>query len=253
MLKTNNSNYEIKFHPIHYLFLGSIIVFYFLYITYLIRFIGVWQTYAISIFLIIAAITIVQQLHFMQNKDLGIDHNQVLTVRVKGEKFNGEADEVLASKKALTHQVEDFLLLDPLMAGCLGNIDRPGDEQLLLREDEDGLEVSLFLHHALLGRLSHDNPITALHSGNLADYCLAIEGVSNFVHLIWNASHDRCVTQLELELLAEIDKFVTTSTLIRQQKEYITSCIRSRSKPNCLHAPAARPTSIHWSLKIWLH
>lgn len=115
------------------------------------------------------------------------------------------------------HQVEDFLLLDPLMASCLANIDTPGDEQLLLRENEDGLEVSLFLRKALLDRLLKDDPLCALHTGNLADYCLAIEGVSHFLHLVWNADHNRCISQLELELLAEIDKFVTTATLIRQQ------------------------------------
>ena len=39
-------------------------------------------------------------------------------------------------------------------------------------------------------------------------FCLALEGVSHFLYLIWNASFDRSVTLLEMELQAEIDKFV---------------------------------------------
>ena len=115
------------------------------------------------------------------------------------------------------YQVEDFLLLDPLMAGWLSQSDTLGDEQLLLRENENGLEVSLFLNKTLLGRLAKDNPIHCLHTENLADFCLVVEGVSHFLHLVWSASHERSVTQLELELLAEIDKYVTATTTIRRQ------------------------------------
>ena len=118
---------------------------------------------------------------------------------------------------SLPHQVEDFLLLDPVMARSLGNSNNAAEEQLLVRETEGDLEISLFLGEALMARLSNDNPNIELHTGNLADYCLAVEGVSHFMHLAWNAGHDRQVTQLELELLAEIDKFVTTTALSHQQ------------------------------------
>lgn len=115
------------------------------------------------------------------------------------------------------YRVEDFLLVDPVMAGWLSNTNEAVEEQLLVREHEGGLEVSLFLCEALLARLSDDNPIITLHTGNLADYCLAVEGVSHFLHLVWNAGHDRSVSRLELELLAEIDKFVTATALACQQ------------------------------------
>lgn len=115
------------------------------------------------------------------------------------------------------HRVEDFLLVDPGMAGWLCNTNQAVEEQLLVRENEDGLEVSLFLRETLLARLSDDDPTITLHTGNLADFCLAVEGVSHFLHLVWNAGHDRSVTRLELELLSEIDKFVTATALACQQ------------------------------------
>lgn len=39
-------------------------------------------------------------------------------------------------------------------------------------------------------------------------WCLALEGVSHFVLLAFRAANDRPVSQLELELQAEVDKFV---------------------------------------------
>lgn len=41
--------YSVKFNPLHYLFLGMIDVFYFLFVAYLIRFFGIIPTFAISI------------------------------------------------------------------------------------------------------------------------------------------------------------------------------------------------------------
>ncbi len=41
--------HAVKFNPLHYLFIGIINVFYFLFVAYLIRFFGVWVTFGISI------------------------------------------------------------------------------------------------------------------------------------------------------------------------------------------------------------
>jgi hypothetical protein len=88
---------------------------------------------------------------------------------------------------------------------------------VLVAEDGDTLWVSLYLEPALLERLALSNPFEALHAGNIADTWTALEGVSHFVYLVWNASHDRPVTMLELELQAEIDKYVGSLWLLREQ------------------------------------
>jgi hypothetical protein len=51
----------------------------------------------------------------------------------------------------------------------------------------------------------------------VADYCTALEGVSHFVYFAWNAGHDKSVSLLELELQAEIDKYVGCFMLLRRQ------------------------------------
>ena len=84
--------------------------------------------------------------------------------------------------------------------------------------DEGGAAaVGLFLDPQLLERLALANPLQALHAGNLADYWTALEGVSHFIYLAWNAGHDRGVSLLELELQAEIDKYVSSWLLLREQ------------------------------------
>ena len=47
-------------------------------------------------------------------------------------------------------------------------------------------------------------------------WCLALEGVSHFVLLAHRAANDRTVSQLELELQAEVDKFVVSVIQRRQ-------------------------------------
>jgi hypothetical protein len=92
------------------------------------------------------------------------------------------------------------------------------EEQLLVAEDADGVSIGLFLDPAVLARLAAANPLEALNGENLADYWTALEGVSHFVYLAWNAAHDRPVSLLELELQAEIDKYVASFWLLRAQE-----------------------------------
>jgi len=93
----------------------------------------------------------------------------------------------------------------------------PTDEQLVVATQSDAVGVSLYLDPALLERLRHADPILALHQGNVADYWTALEGVSHFVYFAWNAAHDKPVSLLELEMQAEIDKYVASYALLRRQ------------------------------------
>lgn len=83
---------------------------------------------------------------------------------------------------------------------------RRPDEQLLLHENEEGLSVGLFLDEQLLGCLEGE-PIPEEH---LPAFLVALEGVSHFVYATVRARDERCFSALELELQAEIDKYVVT-------------------------------------------
>jgi len=80
-------------------------------------------------------------------------------------------------------------------------------EALFVRESEDGLELQLRLPR--LGERSVD-----VEGAGLDPLCQIIEGVSHFVYLADRASLGREATQLELELQAEVDKYVILASAL---------------------------------------
>jgi hypothetical protein len=120
----------------------------------------------------------------------------------------------------IVHDVYDFLVTDreslPVAARC-----GTTDEQLIVAQDVDedanAVGVSLYLDPALLERLQQASPLVRLDGANVADYWTALEGVSHFLYFAWNAGHDKSVTLLELELQAEIDKYVASYLLLKRQ------------------------------------
>src|SRR5258708_7827497 len=119
----------------------------------------------------------------------------------------------------IAHDVYDFLVTDRArLPWCARG--GTADEELIVAQPADGsdeLVMSLYLDPQLLERLAHADPMTSLHAGNVADCWTALEGVSHFLYLAWNAGHDRPVSLLELEMQAEVDKYVASYWLLRQQ------------------------------------
>lgn len=82
-------------------------------------------------------------------------------------------------------------------------------EQLLVSEADGELALALFIDPDVLANLTSHDPARRLGDHNLGDFLLAVEGVSHFIYAIWCARAERPVSQLELELQAEVDKYVT--------------------------------------------
>jgi hypothetical protein len=118
---------------------------------------------------------------------------------------------------SIAHDVYDFLVTDrrQLPQGARGGT---AEEELLVAQPAEGeLALSLYLDPQLLQRLAREDPLVRLHAGNVADWWTALEGVSHFLYLAWNAGHDKPVSLLELEMQAEVDKYVASYWLLRQQ------------------------------------
>jgi len=89
------------------------------------------------------------------------------------------------------------------------------------KEDEE-IELGVYIGEETLARLDEiDEDELHLSNGLASDHfaalCTAIEEVSHFAYLMWNAHRDKSVTQLELELQAEVDKFVTSALLMARE------------------------------------
>jgi hypothetical protein len=92
-------------------------------------------------------------------------------------------------------------------------------EALLLREGADGdLEVSVRL--PALPERGEDATLDTL--------CQIIEGVSHFVYVVERARSGRAATQLELELQAEVDKWVVLGASMRSFDAQESARLRAR-------------------------
>lgn len=87
-------------------------------------------------------------------------------------------------------------------------VERAPREQLLIRRDDDGLQLGLFVDERTLENLAMRDPRRRLDAQNLQDFLLAVEGVSHFVYLVHRARQERPVSAVELELQAEVDKYL---------------------------------------------
>jgi hypothetical protein len=119
-------------------------------------------------------------------------------------------------------EVTDFLITDPTLARLLGDgsLVPNTDESVLLSQDENGLALSLYLQEEMVERLTRDNPMNALRTDQLDDLCKVIEGISHFNYIVWRARQDKAVTLLELEMQAEVDKFVGTLLMALEQQDF---------------------------------
>jgi hypothetical protein len=115
-----------------------------------------------------------------------------------------------------TPDVREYLVTSQAYVAAVSEA-RASDEQLLVAEDGDTLSMALYIDAAVLERLSRRDPFEGLTHENLSDYLTVAEGVSHFVYVAWNTGHDKPVTLLELELQAEVDKYVLGAWLLRQQ------------------------------------
>lgn len=77
-------------------------------------------------------------------------------------------------------------------------------EVVLVAERGDELGVAVLLSAEVMRALKGGpGPLSRFDA-----WCLALEGVSHFVRLSWRAERDEPVSQLELELQADVDKYL---------------------------------------------
>lgn len=131
----------------------------------------------------------------------------------------------------IPYDVYDFLITDRRTAAALTPPGAATDnrERLLVRDGAE-LELSLFIDAELLAALAADDPTVSLHDGNLDDFLVAVEGVSHLQYLIFRAAQQEPVSLLELELQAEVDKYVTSAGFISNQRDngHVPSALHAR-------------------------
>lgn len=96
-------------------------------------------------------------------------------------------------------------------------------EVVFVQQNDDTLEFTLYLNETLVESMEQfQNRETGEQNSNVTasapsvdDVCTVVEGVSHAVCLLWHAHNDRQIRPVDLELQAEVDKFML---LLNQQK-----------------------------------
>jgi hypothetical protein len=109
-------------------------------------------------------------------------------------------------------------------------------EQLLVCETDGEMAVALFIDPRALANLVSHDPARRLGDHNLGDFLLVIEGVSHFIYAIRCARAERPVSQLELELQAEVDKYVTCLLATEPEAE-VSAALRRRLFDDAVYEP----------------
>lgn len=119
----------------------------------------------------------------------------------------------------IEYDIHDFLVTDRQRAAAMAGGHLTGaDEQVLVAEAAEGPRLCVYIDQSVLLRLVQRNPLEILDDDNLSDYCTAFEGVSHFQYLVWSLQRGRVVSLLELELQAEVDKYVS-ALMLRMSQE----------------------------------
>jgi len=109
-------------------------------------------------------------------------------------------------------------------------------EQLLVCEADGEMSLALFIDPGALANLTRHDPARRLGDHNLGDFLLVVEGVSHFIYAIRCARAERPVSQLELELQAEVDKYVTC-LLIAEPDAAVSAGLRRRLFDDATYEP----------------
>lgn len=109
--------------------------------------------------------------------------------------------------------VTDFLMPESDSRGFPG----AGSRTLLSQRGEE-VALAVVLEDSVSEELARD-PRIRLDDGNLPALCVLTEEVSHFLYLLFCARSGRTVTELELELQAEVDKYLTAACLLSLQNE----------------------------------
>ncbi|MFK7861761.1 MAG: hypothetical protein AB8B64_23295 [Granulosicoccus sp.] len=109
----------------------------------------------------------------------------------------------------IPYRIEHFVSCDRALADRLADEQadegqpRPDvdEEVVFIHQHEGSLEFTVYVDEGLLSAVDESQ-------SDLDGLCTVVEGASHAVCLLWHAHHERQVRPVDLELQAEIDKFM---------------------------------------------
>ncbi len=120
--------------------------------------------------------------------------------------------------------VSDFVCSAEVVREVAGDEVHRG-EVLLVSEDGGELAISLYVDELAVERLGAAEGWAT--PPRFPSFCLAAEGVSHFVYLVYRARYEDPVSQFELELQAEVDKYaLAVLSAAREDRFWVSRRVR---------------------------
>lgn len=94
-----------------------------------------------------------------------------------------------------------------------------GGSRTLVAQDGDSVSLGVVLEDGVRESLAKRDPRARLDRENLGPFCTLAEEVSHFLYLLFCARAARSITELELELQGELDKYLSSVFLLTLQNE----------------------------------
>jgi hypothetical protein len=110
--------------------------------------------------------------------------------------------------------VTDFLIEQDEAAHLPG-----GGSRTLVSQEGNLVSLAVVLDRSVGEDLARADPREKLDGANLGAFSTLTEEVSHFLYLMYRARASRPATQLELELQAEVDKYLTAAFFLTLQNE----------------------------------
>jgi hypothetical protein len=110
--------------------------------------------------------------------------------------------------------VTDYLIPPAEVAHLPG-----GGSRTLVSQEGDVVRVGVVLDDATGAHIERADPREHLDQANLGSFSTLTEEVSHFLYVLYRARSERTLTQLELELQAEVDKYLIALFFLGLQNE----------------------------------
>jgi len=143
----------------------------------------------------------------------------------------------------LPYVLEDFISYDRKWYSAVSGATQHLNEALLIQQSDDTLDLTLFLDQATVQRATDVWQKSRWNLSDLDAVCTVAEGISHLICLLWHAHHGRELRPVDLELQADVDKFVLLEDLLtsphgrRALHHWLFSRMSFRDEPG---------SALHW-------
>jgi hypothetical protein len=118
---------------------------------------------------------------------------------------------------SVPYQITDFITHDNRLFKHASDQPEQNSETLFIRQYEEAIDISLYLDADILAQAEQTICNGAARGSHFNALGVVVEGVSHTLCLLWHAHYDRQLRPLDLELQAEIDKFLLIKQLLPQE------------------------------------